>query len=155
LRSLRDLDETALCAAVSTGALPTPEQVRALLRAAYDEFKNNDEGTTSAVYPALERADPDRFGICVVGARGKVYEIGDTTHPFTVMSVSKPFVFALVGQELGAEETRARLGANATGLPFNSIVAVDRAAGGRTNPMVNPGAIATTALAPGTTAEEK
>lgn len=150
-----DLDKRALSGFVSTGDLPSPDQVRALLRAAYDEFKANDAGTTSNVYPALERADPDLFGICVVGARGNVYEIGDTTHPFTVMSVSKPFVFALVCQELGPEEARGRLGANATGLPFNSIVAVDQAQGGRTNPMVNPGAIATTALAPGTTAEEK
>ena len=42
-----------------------------------------------------------------------------------------------------------RLGVNATGLPFNSLTAVEQSADGRTNPMVNPGAIATTSLVPG------
>ena len=71
------------------------------------------------------------------------------------MSVSKPFVFALVCQIVGAEEARRRLGANATGLPFNSRAAVEQSADGRTNPMVNPGAIATTSLVPGATGAEK
>ena len=68
------------------------------------------------------------------------------------MSVSKPFVFALVCQALGADEARAQLGANATGLPFNSLSAIEQSADGRTNPMVNSGAIATTSLVPGATA---
>lgn len=63
------------------------------------------------------------------------------------MSVSKPFVFALVCELLGPAEARTRLGAEATGLPFNSLAAVERG-GGRTNPMVNAGAIATKSLAP-------
>ena len=65
------------------------------------------------------------------------------------MSVSKPFVFALVCQALGAEQVRDKLGVNATGLPFNSLAAIERSADGRTNPMVNAGAIATTSLVPG------
>lgn len=40
---------------------------------------------------------------------------------------------------------------NATGLPFNSLEAVDRTEDGRTNPMVNSGAIATASLVPGAT----
>jgi glutaminase len=71
------------------------------------------------------------------------------------MSVAKPFVFALVCQALGPEELRRRVGVNATGLAFNSLAAVERGPGGRTNPMVNPGAIATTGLAPGATPEER
>jgi glutaminase len=70
------------------------------------------------------------------------------------MSVSKPFLFALVCETIGPEEARAKLGANATGLPFNSLAAIEQG-GGRTNPMVNAGAIATTSLAPGATAEAR
>jgi glutaminase len=47
------------------------------------------------------------------------------------------------------------LGVNSTGLPFNSVIAVERSGDGLTNPMVNAGAIATTSLAPGETAESK
>jgi glutaminase len=39
--------------------------------------------------------------------------------------------------------------------PFNSVTAIESSADGRTNPMVNPGAIATTSLVPGATAAAK
>ena len=71
------------------------------------------------------------------------------------MSVSKPFVFALVCQELGVEDARQKIGVNATGLAFNSLAGIERNPDGRTNPMVNSGAIATTSLVPGTTFESK
>jgi glutaminase len=71
------------------------------------------------------------------------------------MSVAKPFVFALICQALGPEEARRRVGVNATGLAFNSLAAVERGQDGRTNPMVNAGAIATTSLAPGATAKAR
>ena len=50
---------------------------------------------------------------------------------------------------IGAEAARRTLGANATGLPFNSVEAVERSTGGRTNPLVNSGAIATIDLVAG------
>jgi glutaminase len=71
------------------------------------------------------------------------------------MSVSKPFVFALVCELIGPVKAREQLGANATGLPFNSLAAVERAPDGRTNPMVNAGAIGTASLAPGDGVEAK
>ena len=95
------------------------------------------------------------FGVCVVGTSGSVYAAGDTDYPFSIMSVSKPFVFAMVCQSIGAEQAREKLGANSTGLPFNSLAAVERSMDGRTNPMVNAGAIATTSLVPGATADAK
>jgi glutaminase len=71
------------------------------------------------------------------------------------MSVAKPFTFALICDALGAEHARQRLGTNATGLPFDSLAAVERTADGRTNPMVNAGALATVSLVPGRTAEDQ
>ena len=71
------------------------------------------------------------------------------------MSVAKPFVFALVCEILGAEQARQKLGVNATGLAFNSLSFVERSADGRSNPMVNAGAIAATSLMPGDGSEEK
>jgi len=64
------------------------------------------------------------------------------------MSVAKPFTFALVCDAIGHEAARQALGANATGLPFNSVEAVERT-GGKTNPMVNSGALATVDLVAG------
>ena len=53
------------------------------------------------------------------------------------MSIPKPSVFAPACKVLGAEEVRAKLGVDGTGLPFNSPAAVERGRDGRTNPMVN------------------
>src|SRR5262249_29327195 len=67
----------------------------------------------------------------------------------------KPFVFALVCDTLGPAQAAALLGVDATGLPFNSIMALELRPDRTTNPMVNSGAIATTSLVPGATAHER
>lgn len=140
---------------ISTGHLPAPEVVAALVAEAHATFKDGTEGQNSQVYPALARVPDSLFGICVAGTNGAVHAIGDTDHEFSIMSVSKPFLFALICQLLGPEEARAKLGANATGFAFNSVAGIERTADGRTNPMVNAGAIATTSLVPGATQDAK
>jgi glutaminase len=140
---------------VSTGHLPPAEQVRDLVRQAHERFRGIADGRNADVYPALAAVPADLFGLCAIGTSGAVYTAGDFDHPFSIMSVSKPFVFALVCQELGAEEARRRLGVNATGLPFNSLAAIERGDAGRTNPMVNAGAIAATSLVPGADSEAR
>jgi glutaminase len=98
---------------------------------------------------------PELFGLCVVGIDGAVFAVGDARCEFAIMSVSKPFLFALVCELLGPDEVQERVGVNATGLPFNSLAAIEASPDGRTNPMVNPGAIAATSLVPGANAEAK
>jgi glutaminase len=134
---------------VSTGGLPGAGAVTRLVRTAYETFRDVADGAVSEVYPALARVDPNAFGLCVEATDGRCFEAGDSRRPFTIMSVAKPFVFALVAQAIGVEAVRRLVGVNATGLPFNSVQAVERSLQGRTNPMVNPGAIATTSLTPG------
>jgi glutaminase len=140
---------------VSTGRLPSPETVRALVSEAHERFRANTDGKNSDIYPALANVPEDLFGLCVVGVSGAAYVSGDWDYSFSIMSVSKPFVFALICEVLGADVARQRLGVNATGLPFNSLAAVERSPDGRTNPLVNSGAIATTSLAPGSTLDAK
>lgn len=140
---------------ISTGRLPSPDHIRNLVNDTHKLYKSHAEGSVSQVYPALAAVNPDLFGISVVGTNGNFYEAGDSAHEFTMMSVSKPFVFALVCQELGPKVVKERLGVNATGLAFNSLAAVEQGYEGRTNPMVNSGAIATTSMVPGETREQK
>ncbi len=140
---------------VSTGRLPSPEVVQGWLEDAHERFAGDRDGEVSRVYPALERAPADAFGIAVAATDGSVFTAGDAGSEFTIMSVSKPFVFALVCERIGADAVRDRVGVNGTGLPFNSLAAVESSPDGRTNPMVNAGAIATTALMPGSTSVEQ
>ncbi len=139
----------------SAGRLPRSSDVQKAVDEAWRRFRGHRDGAPSAVYPALEGVDPDLFGIAVVGTSGQTFTAGDATSEFTIMSVAKPFVLALVSDELGLDRVRDLVGANATGLPFNAVQAVEGSAGGRTNPMVNPGAIATTSLVPGVSVEER
>lgn len=142
-------------APVSTGRLPSPERVQQLVEAAYQRFKSDDTGHNADHYPALAAVPRTLFGVCVAGVDGALYTAGDTEYPFTIMSVAKPFVFALVCQAVGAEQARVKLGVNSTGLPFDSVMAIELHPDQPTNPMVNAGALATTSLVPGATAEEK
>jgi glutaminase len=149
------LDELPDYPFVSTGRLPPSDEIVALVDGAYERYRTNTDGKNSQVYPALAEVSSELFGICVVGTNGEVHSVGEADHDFSIMSVSKPFIFALVCEAIGAEQARSKLGANATGLPFNSLAAIEQSGDGRTNPMVNAGAIATTSLVPGVTAAEK
>jgi glutaminase len=140
---------------VSTGHLPAPGRVQALVDEAYDRYRADTDGEVSTVYPALASAPSHLFGICVVRTDGAAFSAGDADAPFTIMSVAKPFVFALVCESVGAEQVRRAVGVNATGLPFNSLAAIEQGPGGETNPMVNPGAIATAGLVPGADVDEQ
>ena len=148
-------DEATAPSLVSTGELPQTEQVRDAVTEAYERYRSNGDGTVADYIPALASASPGLFGICVVGTRGRFFEIGDVETAFSIQSVSKPFVFALVCDAIGYEAARHRLGVNSTGFPFNSLMAVELNDDRTMNPLVNAGAIATTSLVPGDTAEEK
>jgi glutaminase len=140
---------------ISTGHLPSSRQVQGAVDEAYRMYRSETRGENSQTYPALAQVPGGLFGICVAGINGSIYRAGDTGHEFTIMSVAKPFVFALVCEALGTEEVRQKLGVNATGLAFDSLAAVERSADGTSNPMVNAGAIAAVSLAPGDDGEAK
>jgi glutaminase len=140
---------------VSTGSLPAPAEIRRLVDEAYRRYLPVRDGAVSSVYPALRATDPDQFGVVVAGIAGQTHAAGDSTVRFSIMSVAKPFVFAVVCSALGVDEVQARVGVNATGLPFNSLIAVERGTDGRTNPMVNSGAVATTGLVGGGDVEQR
>ncbi len=141
--------------AVSTGRMPEDQAVAALVREAWDRYRLVAEGQVADYIPALARASADWFGICATGVSGQAFAAGDAGQAFSIQSISKPFVFALVCQAQGGGRAREAIGVNATGLPFNSVMAIELNAARTMNPMVNAGAIATTSLAPGANAEER
>ncbi|TCN48080.1 L-glutaminase [Rhodococcus sp. SMB37] len=140
---------------VSTGDLPEWNEVDALVEAAYRRYRSVGDGAVADYIPALAAADPEQFGACVVGTDGGVHSSGDTQIEFSIQSISKAFVYALACQELGHELVRERVGVNNSGAAFNSVIAIELNDGHPMNPMVNAGAIATTALVPGASADER
>jgi glutaminase len=140
---------------ISTGRLPGAAVVQELVEQAHGRFVGVREGQLASYIPALAAANPDHVASAVASTGGQVFEAGEVGQTFSIQSLSKPFLFALICEAIGEREAREKLGVNSTGLPFNSVQAVERAEDGLSNPMVNAGAIAATSLAPGASAEEK
>lgn len=140
---------------VSTGDLPPATDVEALLREAWEAYRGVSDGEVADYIPALAAAPPGAFGACIAGVGGTLYSVGDAGVEFSIQSVSKPFVFALVCDAVGHDVAQEKLGVNSTGLPFNSVMAIELSEDRTLNPMVNAGAIATTSLVPGATADDR
>jgi glutaminase len=118
------------------------------LQGLHDELKGLVEGEVATYIPELAKADPDLLGICLVTASGQVYAVGDTEIPFTIQSISKPFVYGLALEDNGQAEVLAKVGVEPSGDAFNSI-SLEPGTGRPLNPMINAGAIATAGLIPG------
>src|SRR5262249_8874471 len=114
------------------------------LNRCHADFLSETSGEVASYIPELGKADPNHFGISLATLDGHVYEVGDTKVPFTIQSMSKPFVFALALDSLGASRVESVIGVEPSGDPFNSIRL--NAENHPFNPMVNAGAIACSGL---------
>ncbi len=150
-----DLGDVSVAQTVATGVPPSLAQVEELVREAYEAHRECTAGTVADYIPMLAAADPGWFGVAVTTVEGLGVALGDAQRPFSIQSISKPFVYALAAQAIGHDAARERVGVNNTGLPFNSVMALELHQGHPRNPMVNAGAIVTTALLPGADAGQR
>jgi len=114
------------------------------LRRCHGEFAPNSSGKLADYIPELTKANPVHFGICIATVDGYVHEMGDSLVPFTIQSISKAFVFAMVLETIGAEKVEATIGVEPSGDAFNAIRL--NASNRPFNAMVNAGAIACSGL---------
>ncbi len=136
-----------------------PADVQKAVDAAYTKFRSLQEGKNADYIPALAKVDPNLFGIAVVTADGKVYTAGDIKTEVSIQSISKVFTMAQVIEEQGLDAIEKRIGVDATGARFNSIIAVEAVktvvgtGAAEMNPLVNPGAIAATSMVTGSSSD--
>ncbi len=139
-------------------AAQTPDEIRKAINAAYENHKDLKEGANADYIPALAKVDSRIYGIALVTPNGKIYTAGDVTSEVSIQSISKVFTMAKVIEESGSDAIVKTIGVDATGMRFNSIVAVEFAqkglGGPEINPLVNPGAITATSMLKGSTREE-
>lgn len=160
--SRRDLAKAIAFMAAAGSAAPAlaqssaaaPANVDAAVKAAHDKFKGLNEGKNADYIPALAQVPSTYFGIGLVTPSGKSSYAGDIEPKFSIQSISKVFTMALVFQESGEDLIENSIGVDATGQVFNSITAVEQYKGKEMNPFVNPGAIATTGMVKGGSADE-
>jgi glutaminase len=134
---------------------PAKAQVEAVVKEAYEQFKNDSGGKNADYIPYLAQVDSKMFGIAVVSTDNQVVSIGEIKYSFSIQSISKVFSQALAMQELGAAKVLDKVGNEPTGRAFNSVFAVADMPTHTGNPYVNAGAISTVSLISAKTADEK
>ena len=118
------------------------------------EFVDEHRGDVADYIPQLSTADPTAFGLALAGVSGSVYRSGDADTPFTIQSISKPFVYALALADAGAEEVLARVGVEPSGEAFNAV-SLEPGTGRPDNPLINAGAILTSSMVAGSDPAER
>ena len=134
---------------------PRDEHVKAVITKAFDLYKSDTSGKNADYIPFLAQVDSKMFGVAAVSTDNKVYTTGEIKYAFSIQSISKVFTLALAMEELGAAKVFERIGSEPTGRAFNSVQGVVEMPTHTANPLVNAGAIATTSLISGATADEK
>ncbi len=114
------------------------------------------KGGVATYIPELGRVSPDLAGVAAVTPEGELCSTVDATVPFTLQSVSKVLTLMLALEEAGFDVVFSRVGMEATGDPFNSIVRLETLPERKPlNPFINAGAIAVADLIPGTSLEDR
>ena len=120
----------------------------------HDRFAGLSTGDVASYIPELGQADPDQFAICVATVDGHLYAVGDSEVPFTIQSISKPFVYGLALADRGLQAVVRCVGVEPSGDAFNAI-SLESESGRPRNPMINAGAIATAAMVDGSDSPAK
>lgn len=132
-----------------------PIDLQQLVNDVHKEFASNRSGKNPDYIPALAAVDPNLFAISIVTADGKKYSAGDVKHVFSIQSIGKAFNLAALMNQQGEQVVVDKIGVNATGLPFSSIMAIELNEERSVNPLVNAGAIATVSLIEAKNAKQK
>ncbi len=120
-------------------------KINQLLQKVHTRYAMCDDGNVATYIPELSKANPNHFGISMVTVDGQIYEVGDVETLFTIQSISKPFSYGMALEAYGQEKVAQHVGVEPSGDAFNSIV-LEKNTNRPFNPMVNAGAITTSAL---------
>lgn len=101
------------------------------------------QGSVASYIPALARVSPGRFGMAVMTTGGDFFATGDFSEKFSIQSISKVFTLAMVMEKMG-DALWDRVGREASGNPFNSLVQLEYENGRPRNPFINAGALVVT-----------
>ena len=119
---------------------PTP-----FLQDLIDRFRDLDEGTVQTALPGMDKTPAETLAIAVATVDGQVWSAGDAAHPFSLQSISKPFLYGLALDRLGRERVHRKVAVEPTGEAFNSLTELEEDHLPY-NPMINSGAIAISGL---------
>lgn len=119
----------------------TISEIRQAAEYAYNAASSVSGGENAHYIPYLANVDPKLFGLSVTLTDGTCINFGDTDYKFGIESVSKVPTAILAMIQHTPEGVLEKIGADATGLPFNSVFAILLENDHPSTPLVNAGAI--------------
>lgn len=122
---------------------------------AYTQYHSLSGGQNADYIPFLANVPSQLAAVAIVTCDGSVYRAGDSDYRFALESISKVCTLALALEDVGSQAVQDKIGADPTGLPFNSVIALELHGGKPLSPLVNAGAIATTSLIKADNAEQR
>ncbi|MEN5166809.1 MULTISPECIES: glutaminase A [Achromobacter] len=129
--------------------------LKAAVDAAYAQHHAAPGGANADYIPYLAKVPSDLSGVVVVTVDGDVFAAGDTDYPFAIESISKVCTLALALEDVGPDAVQEKIGADPTGLPFNSVIALELHGDKPLSPLVNAGAMSTTSVIKASSVEER
>lgn len=136
-------------------AAPSTTNYQQVVDQAYNNYRLDNNGKNASYIPALAHVNPNYYSVVLITVDGKIYKAGDYKVRFPMESLSKVFTLALVMQQSGVVEALNKLGANATGMPFNSVLAVELQPDHIGNGLVNAGAMAAVSMVKGENSNQR
>lgn len=131
-------------------------RLQQVVDSAHARFKDVKDGKNADYIPILATVPSELFAVVIATPDGKVYSAGNADHRYAIESVAKPFTAALVMQQQGGPGVVLdKIGVEPTGLPFNSVLALEIYDARSANPLVNAGAIAAVSLVEASDEEER
>jgi glutaminase len=103
------------------------------------------QGKIADYIPELAAVDSTKFGLYLLLLDDSAFEIGDVHEQFSIQSISKVFMLALIISRIG-EKVYERVNVEPSGDPFNSLVQLELENGIPRNPFINAGALVVTDL---------
>ncbi|WMD18636.1 glutaminase A [Achromobacter seleniivolatilans] len=129
--------------------------LRHAVQTAYDQHHTAAGGENASYIPYLANVPSTLSAVAAVTVNGDIIAAGDSDFQFAIESISKACTLALALDDVGADAVQEKVGADPTGLPFNSVIALELHNGKPLSPLVNAGAMSTVSLVQANSVEER
>lgn len=122
------------------------KRIQSAVDNAYQSFFQETEGENANYIPFLANIDSQLSALSIMTVQGDIITAGDSQYRFAIESISKVCTLALALEDFGPDTIREKIGASPTGLPFNSVMALELHGDKPLSPLVNAGAISTASI---------
>ena len=121
-------------------------KLQSLVNEVHARHKDEAGGQNASYIPYLARVPSTLSALAVMTPDGTLFSAGDSRYRFAIESISKVPTLALALEDVGADAVQAKIGADPTGMAFNSVMALELHEGKPLSPLVNAGAMSSVSI---------